>query len=180
MFKTGPEKAPDILIVNDEELLHRFYKKIQEGLNSQGHDIKLHWLEDYDDLHAYLKKFEKSPDNLPRMILLDVCEVGAPAAIWLAHWFKTHHPDHPLPPISFLSLDNTMAMTEAMRVRRDTEIAAEVVSVDERAERRRALVQRMGVPSAMVVSHVRPRSGSLILSVGSLLPKKGHDVWPLI
>lgn len=38
-----------------------------------------------------------------------------------------------------------------------------------------AIVQRMGVPPVLVVDDATERAGSLVLSVGSLLPKKGHD-----
>jgi glycosyltransferase involved in cell wall biosynthesis len=39
----------------------------------------------------------------------------------------------------------------------------------------RSVVQRMGVPRTTVVDQVTPRGGRLLVSVGSLLPKKGHD-----
>lgn len=38
-----------------------------------------------------------------------------------------------------------------------------------------ALVQRMGVPDDMVVPSPQPRAEQLVVTVGTLLPKKGHD-----
>ena len=40
---------------------------------------------------------------------------------------------------------------------------------------REAFVQRVGVPEGLLVDGVTPRTGRLVLSIGSLVPKKGHD-----
>lgn len=121
-----------IVLCNDCTSLHRRAEKVEEVLREKGHDISIKCVSHGRELLGYLKSLEGKSETPPDAFFLDVGGVGKNIALKVISWFDKNYPDKPLPSINFLSLDVSMGITEAGRLREsDGRLEAGFVDADE-------------------------------------------------
>jgi hypothetical protein len=124
--------AVNILLCNDEGRLHDDAKTIARHLRAMGHEIEISCVDNEKEVLRHLEKLKKNGKPAPGAFFLDVGGVGQKTALKVIKWFEENRPGTPLPDIHFLSLDISMGINEATRLREsDSRIMASFVDRDE-------------------------------------------------
>ncbi len=98
-----------LVVVQDDKMTQKNMKKIVDALASRGHKIELVSFEDGEDLSKHLKKIRNNHSQTPDAFILDVNGSGPSMGRDIIEWFGKYRPDADLPPVNFLSMDESMA-----------------------------------------------------------------------
>ncbi|MDE1153337.1 MAG: hypothetical protein PW788_12435 [Micavibrio sp.] len=132
----GPPKpivpGANILFCQDHTGLQRKGAEIAKQLQKEGYDVTFNGVLNEKELINHLEKLRHDNAPPPDAVFLDVGGVGEKAALKVIRWFDKNHPNTPLPDINFMSLDNSMGITEAGRLRNsDSRVHAHFVDSGE-------------------------------------------------